>query len=384
MARRNEKISVGFLFDDTLDSNDGVAQYVKNVGAWLSSHGHSVSYIVGETKLHEWAGGEVISGAHNLKIRWGGNRLSMPIWPDKSKIKTALRSKKFDVLHVQMPYSPMMSQYVIKNAPADTAVVGTFHVFPANELAVVGSRLLRLIYGKSLRRIGEVVSVSSAAEAFAKKGFKLNTFISSNVVDLKKFEVDSANINKRPRIVFLGRLVKRKGCLQLLKAFKIVNQKMPDVELVIAGDGPLRPSLEKYVRSHNLDRNVVFKGFIDEKDKPDLLHGADIACFPSLYGESFGIVLIEAMAAGAGAVLGGDNPGYCSVLGDQPDLLINPRATQAFADRLYKLLTNRALREGLHAWQQNEVRQYDINVVGPQLEAVYASAIARLAKNSHN
>ncbi len=78
---------------------------------------------------------------------------------------------------------------------------------------------------------------------------------------------------------------------------------------------------QNYVEQNNLRSSVKFLGFVNERDKPELLASAAIACFPSLGGESFGIVLIEAMAAGASVVLGGNNPGYTSVLGDRPESL---------------------------------------------------------------
>jgi phosphatidylinositol alpha-mannosyltransferase len=103
-----------------------------------------------------------------------------------------------------------------------------------------------------------------------------------------------------------------------------------------------------------------------------------------LYGESFGIVLIEAMAAKAGVVLAGDNPGYRSVLGKQPQLLFNPSDKYSFAVRLQEMLENRKLHDQLHQWQQDEVKQYDINIVGQQVLELYSEAIARLGKKSHN
>src|SRR5581483_312331 len=100
------------------------------------------------------------------------------------------------------------------------------------------------------------------------------------------------------KIVFLGRLVERKGVKYLIKAFNLLERNLPDAHLVIAGDGPQRPALEALVKEYNLQAKVSFLGYIEEEDKPSILASAAVACFPSLYGESFGIVLAEAMAAG--------------------------------------------------------------------------------------
>jgi len=380
---KNPALSVGFLFDDTLDSSDGVAQYVKTLGAWLSSQGHQVTYLVGETKLKTWAGGPVYSMAKNQKVVFNGNRLSIPLPAKKALIKKVLAENHFDVLHVQVPYSPFMAQKVINAAGSDTAVIGSFHVAPFGKLARFGSRSLKQTYGKSLRRFDTMLSVSSAASDFAKKYYGLKSRVLPNVVDAERF-AGSSKQNIDGRIVFLGRLVERKGAPKLLKAFKLLNASVPDSSLVVAGDGPQRPQLEKFVAKNGLSNKVKFLGFIDEKAKPDLLASASIACFPSTGGESFGIVLIEAMAAGAGVVLGGDNPGYRTVLGDRPQLLIDPTNTKFFAERLDSLLTNRPQFEALHGWQLAEVHNYDVKTVGPQLVDIYRQAIAKRQQSRHN
>ncbi|MBI2285503.1 glycosyltransferase family 4 protein [Candidatus Saccharibacteria bacterium] len=386
MNQPKSRLYIGFLYDDTLDSSDGVAQQVKTLGSWLSSRGHDVSYLVGETKMRRFGGGKVYSLAKNKAVTFNGNRLSIPILTDRQKIKKVLAGRRFDVLHVQVPYSPLMSQAVINRADSSTAIVGTFHIYPSTFLAEVGARILRLLLGASLKRFDQIVSVSQPAADFAKRAFGIRTDILPNVVDVAKFShaTEKNSGGESYHIVFLGRLVKRKGCLSLLKAFALLKKTVPDIRLTVAGDGPQRPALERYVGQQKLGSSVNFTGFIKEKDKPRLLAGADIACFPSLYGESFGIVLIEAMAAGAKVVLAGQNPGYASVLSGQEELLIDPTNTEQFAARIGKLLRNEQLAEKLHGWQLAEVKKYDVATVGPEIEAIYHRAIAKAAKSRHN
>jgi phosphatidylinositol alpha-mannosyltransferase len=368
----NTGLKVGFVFDDSLDSFDGVSQQVKLLGGYFTNLGHEVRYLVGQTEMKEWQGGHVYSLARN-----------MPLPANKKAIKELIDRENFDILHVQMPYSPFMAKYVIEAAPGKTALVGTFHILPSGLLTSAGTPLLKLAYGRSLKRFDSVTAVSAAAAEFAKKTLDIESNVIPNAVDIKKFMGATVTKNERPRIVFLGRLVKRKGCLELLKAFRILRISV-DAELIIAGRGPDMPKLKKYAAKHGLGQDVQFLGFIDEKDKPALLHSADIACFPSTGGESFGIVLIEAMAAGAGVVLGGNNPGYRSVLGDQPKLLIDPKKTVEFASRLHILLTDAALATDLHKWQSETIGQYDIQVVGQKILDTYKTAIAKRAQSRHN
>src|SRR5581483_12518242 len=111
-------------------------------------------------------------------------------------------------------------------------------------------------------------------------------------------------------VLYFGRLVARKGCLQLLEAVnELVSQQLslPDFRVVICGSGPEKSKLEAYVSKHGLSPYVEFRGFIKEEDKPSYYGSADIAVFPSYGGESFGIVLLEAMASGRAAVLAANN-----------------------------------------------------------------------------
>jgi len=378
------RLKVALVFDDTLDSDDGVAQYVKTLGSWLSAQGHEVSYLVGETKISDWHGGRVYSLSTNIKVRFNGNRLSIPLPANRRRIKRLLGEKKFDVIHVMVRYSPFMAARVIKAAEANAVVVGTFHIFPSGRLSVLGSRLLRIWLRGTLSKFDEIVSVSSAASGFARSAYHIDSDIVPNAVDIKRFEQNPPVPISKNQIFFLGRLVKRKGAEQLIRAFSKLAQSNANVELVIAGDGPQRPALEALAKKLGIGNKVSFLGYIKEENKPRLLAAANIACFPSLYGESFGIVLVEAMAAGAKVVLAGDNPGYSSVLGDQPQLLVDPLDTERFAKRLQELLTDEKQADSLNHWQLETVAQYDIDTVGQKLVSIYTGQIARAVKKSNN
>jgi phosphatidylinositol alpha-mannosyltransferase len=377
LARRQAGavLKIGFVFDDSLDSYDGVAQYVKNLGAWLSSQGHEVRYLVGETKMLEWAGGKVYSLSKNKKVSFNGNQARIPLIASKRRIKKVLATEQFDVLHVQVPYSPFMAQKVINAAGKNVAIIGTFHVAPADYLSNFGGHLLRIAYGKSINRFDYILSVSSAAEKYAKNAFRLKSKILPNVVDLDFYS--SADTKTKTRdILFFGRLVQRKGARELIFAFNILQQHDKKARLTIAGKGPMEKELKNLVGSFGISEKVEFLGFIEEADKPKLLASADIACYPSTGGESFGIVLLEAMAVGAGIVIAGDNVGYRSVLGKKPELLFNPKNALSFAGKLSEFRENKNLKTKLHHWQQNEVKQYDVNIVGSNLVEIYNEAIA--------
>ncbi|MDB5161217.1 MAG: hypothetical protein JWO96_597 [Candidatus Saccharibacteria bacterium] len=375
-------VKVAFVYDDTLDGWEGVAQQVKILGGWLSARGHKVSYFVGQSKTKQWQGGKVYSLSRNAKVIFNGNRMSIPMPANKQVIRRSLAEQKPDILHVQMPHSPYMAQRVVDEASANTAIAGTFHVYPANKKVVFGSRLLKLLYFRGLRKFDAISAVSTAARGFADSAFGLASTVIPNTVDVGSLRSSAAN--EPETVVFLGRLVERKGCRQLIEAFRLVHNALPEAKLLIGGTGPKRAELEKLVQKLGLSDVVEFKGFIDEDKKGDFLAGGAVACFPSLYGESFGIVLIEAMAAGTGAVIGGHNPGYRSVLGANPYLLFDPNNKQELADKILELLRDNKKRASVSKWQAEAIGQYDVNTVGPQIEQLYARAIAKSLESRHN
>ena len=379
MASTESMLKIGFVLDDSLDKADGVQQYVLAVGGWLSKQGHDVHYLVGQTKRSDIGG--IHSLSKNVNMRFNGNRMSIPLPASQKAIKKLLTEENFDVLHVQVPYSPWLAQRIIQAAGPRTAIIGTFHIVPHSFSVTAANRALAAWTRPSLKRFDTVVSVSSAAADFARKAFGLATEVVPNVVDYARFSRAKPFEKYRDdkiTIVFLGRLVPRKGCMYLLEAVnKLLQERrnLPAFRLIVCGPGPLEKKLKTYTSEHHLAATVEFTGFIEELDKPRYLASADIAVFPSTGGESFGIVLIEAMAAGRAAVLGGDNVGYRSVLQPHAELLFPPKDITRFADKLAHYLRDKEARSEAAHWGKEYSKQFDVVVVGQELVRRYNEAL---------
>lgn len=370
-------MKIGMVIDDTIDSNDGVQQYVRTLGAWLKLRGHQVHYLAGQSKPADG----VFSLAKNIRIKFNGNTLSMPLLASSQKIKALLEHEQYDILHVQMPYSPSLAGRIIKYAPERTVIMGTFHILPYGVFNTIANKALGILQAHSLRRFNTICFVSSWAMEFAGQAYNLKGPVIPNMINLNKWKNDIAI--KPGRLVFLGRLVPRKGCRELLLAIAALPVSVRnDLEIIIAGDGPERRKLESLVK--RLGLNVTFYGYIAELDKKGLLASAQFAIFPSLGGESFGIVLLEAMAAGAGIVIGGANSGYGSVLGEVPECLIDFRPTKEAAKKLVDIIQDVRKSSDLHTKQQHLITAYDVNHVGHKIEKMYASAIAKQTKRRDN
>lgn len=375
-------MKIGFVLDDTIDKPDGVQQYVLTLGSWLSAHGHTVHYLAGASQRQDV--GPVHSLSKNVRVKFNGNWLSIPLPANSRVVRELLQRERYDVLHIQMPYSPMLAHKVVRLARPTTAVVGTFHILPQTSLVRVATHALGRWTRTSLRRFDRVFAVSPAARDFAAQAFKLADIqVLPNVVELERFQrgMPVAALRQGPPVImFLGRLVPRKGCTHLLEALAILKHNHPEqpFQAVICGKGPLDAQLKARAERLGISQDVRFTGFLSEADKPGYIASADVIVFPSTGGESFGIVLIEAMATGRPVVLAGDNPGYRSVMYEQPELLFKPQSHQALASRLFIYLSDAAARQPKISWQNKHVRQFDIETVGPQLLSAYGAVHQRL------
>ncbi|MBL8121225.1 glycosyltransferase family 4 protein [Candidatus Saccharibacteria bacterium] len=371
-------MKIGIVLDESFDGTDGIQQYMHTVGRWLTEHGHTVYYLVGSTRRTDIDG--VYSLSRNMRVKFNGNWLSMPLPTSSRKLRTLLRTLELDILHIQTPYSPFLAGKLIRFAADATAVVGTFHILPFGRMARLGSDILGKINTKTAQRFDAMMAVSPPAQVFAGKHYGFSSVVVPNPFVHDIFSVARRGklvAHSRKRIVFLGRLVPRKGARSLLKAVSEMNRyatkKLP-MEVIIAGKGSQLPRLQRYVRDHELTDIVSFPGYVSEQEKPRLLASADILVFPSSAGESFGISLLEGMAASRGVVLAGNNPGYASVVADERQL-IDPKDVSDFARKLVYWLENDSERLNMARIQHIQAQLYDIDKIGPRIERVYKQAL---------
>jgi phosphatidyl-myo-inositol alpha-mannosyltransferase len=200
-----------------------------------------------------------------------------------------------------------------------------------------------------------------------------------NGIDLEKFNPKVKKIDKyadgKINILFLGRIEERKGLAYLLQAYKILQKKFgvdwvaENLRLLIIGEGPLKEDSEKWVAENNL-KNVIFIGQV--VDPPKYYATCDIYCAPAIYGESFGIVLIEAMATGK-PVVAFANAGYKTVLGKGKgkNFLAKPRDYRTLAKRLEVLIKNPKLRKTMGDWGLKEARKYSWPIIAEKVLKFY-------------
>ncbi len=294
---------------------------------------------------------------------------------ERDEIRAVLVRENFDVLHFHEPWVPFLSAQILQeNArrehPAKT--VATFHAkLPENLRARTLSGVARPYTKPILKHIDVLTAVSPAASDMLTKLTDREITIIPNGVDLVTFKkLKNQEKSAAPTILYVGRLEGRKGVKQLIRAFAKIVAKNPDAKLLLAGSGVDRTKLEQIVESEKIP-NVEFLGFISDERKIELLQTCDVFCAPALYGESFGIVLLEAMACGIPTVAG-DNDGYADVMRGIGEIsLVNPRHVDDFARRLEILLREPALRKVWLDWADAEIGQYSYERVADLYAKTY-------------
>ena len=376
----SRQLRVAFVIDDSLDSPNGVQQNTVSLGRWLTSQDHQVTYLTSISQRRDL--GEVEAFSRLLRVRFNGNYVGTPFGVDTRRLRVFLKRRHFDIVYVQAPYSPLLAGRVITALPPDTKIIASFHSMPQGHLATIGNRLLRRLLWRSFGRIsGFICNTETMADYFQRAwGLPVRPTVIPSTIDLRPFAgaKRSFHVAGKANLLFLGRLEERKGCLDLLEALELLPDKLRR-RLVchIGGRGSLRAKIEASASASRYPDSIRIHGFISEADKAPFLASADITVFPSRGGESFGISLLEALAAHQPLVLAARNVGYETILGQRPELMFgasDPRALSACLARWLQADASR--RAEALAWQRRHIQSYNLQkVIGPRLLKLFYELI---------
>jgi len=371
-------MKIGIVCPYNIFRSGGVQEHVLAQAMELKRRGHTVKIITPKPRKFE---GQLpddmifVGNSTNVKTPIQTSA-EVGISLTRDSIDEMLESEAFDILHIHEPEVPVTGMQIL--AKAKCPVIGTFHaIYPDTPLART-METFRVPFSRTvLGKLKIMTAVSDAAASFIRKQTESEVVIVPNGIDLVKYRPKTQKDDKSDvrTILYVGRLERRKGVTYLIKAFAEAYQNDPKVQLVIAGQGPERQKLEELAKNLQLF-NVTFLGFIDDEEKIKQLQKADLFCSPALYGESFGIVLLEAMAMNT-VIVAGDNPGYASVLQERGALsLVNPKDTEEFSRRLKLLLEDDELRKSWKQWAKAYVTQFDYAKVVDAYESLYKQAVS--------
>ena len=354
----------------------GVSEHIAHLRAEFLRLGHQVTIIAPRARK---GGLQVDDGFYGV-----GRTVSIPANGSKVRltfdvtlyaaVKALMRRERFDVVHLHEPLIPVLPYMVLLNSQATN--VATFHAYRAvNPWYTAFKPYMTFV----LTRLDGRIAVSHPAREFVSQYFEGPYDVIPNGIDVERYgghvEPLPWAADGTPRILFVGRFDEsRKGFKYLLRAMTLVRQQFPRARLVVVGTGKAE-RFAGLMERHGIG-GVDFVGFVPAEELPRYYASCDLFCAPSIKGESFGLVLLEAMAS-AKPVVASAIPGYASVMtNDQEGLLVEPRDPQALALALVRLLADGALRARLAAAGRVTAERYAWPRVAARVLAVYDRAAA--------
>jgi phosphatidylinositol alpha-mannosyltransferase len=367
---------VGIVCPYNIWRGGGVQECVLALQAELEQRGHYARVLTPQSRdgrKQQLANVIFLGGGTEVKSPFATTaQLSASANPDA--LQAVLDDENFDVLHFHEPWVPILSRQLLSRS--QSANVATFHAkLPDTIMSRTIERVITPYTKSILKYFDTLTAVSPAAGQYVKTLTHKPLTIVPNGIDLKKYQSsgEAAKSNGN-HILYIGRLERRKGIRYLLKAFKLLKARVPDAKLTIAGDGADHQKLQIFVRENKIS-GVTFAGFVDETEKLRLLKKADLFCSPAIFGESFGIVLLEAMATGT-VTIAGNNPGYSAVMQGRGAIsIVNPKDTPEFARRMELLLQDDEIRQLWRSWAAKHVAQFDYSRVVDAYESLYKQAL---------
>lgn len=365
-------MKIGFVVDDHMGRPGGVQEYVRGLRHELERRGHRTVIFSGGGGSREHG---VVPVGISLPLRGSGSSTSIPLtvvppW----RLRRLLMEEACDVLHVMAPYSPTLGGRLLVSSRAAHVMTFLVAIEPAWYRQALG--LLATVQRRSLDRFDQRIAISGAAARSGRALYGGDYLIVPVGVAVERFRPP----DERPArdrlftIVYVGRLERRKGVAHLLRAVARLERQTLDFRVEIGGDGPERAALERLASELGL-RRVRFHGYITPEALPGFLHSGDVFCAPATYAESFGIVLVEAMAAGL-PIVAAANAGYAEVLAAHPgNLLVPPGNDHLLAGALAACMAAPGYCERVGSRNLAASAAYSWQAVASRIESLYDAAL---------
>jgi phosphatidylinositol alpha-mannosyltransferase len=363
----------------------GVQNHIRDLAAWLGRQGHE-AIIVAPRGSGEPAANVLEIGRQKLFGLHGTvTEISFAASSDMARLRRAMSGFRPDLVHLHTPWTPLLPWQVWRALAVPT--VSTFHATLPDPRSLMGRGLLAAAR-YFLRNVDAAIAPSHVPARSLPSGPDLAEIaIIPPAVDLSAwFEAGAHGRDwpdrDDPLVAFLGRLEHRKGIDVLMQAWPDVSRAFPRARLVIAGSGPLDRSVHAWCEGR---AGVSWLPAPDAASARALIGQASILVAPSRYGESFGIVLAEAMAAGAAPVAAA-NDGYADTLAGPHagDLLFPPDDARALAARIAALLAAPERLAAIRGWGLERGRSLDISTIGLRYESLFQAVLDRRAKRSRD
>jgi phosphatidylinositol alpha-mannosyltransferase len=348
----------------------GVANHITFLYKELLKTGHEVKIITpysGNSDLIE--NKDILPIGKPVSISSAGSVARITLSPMlSSPVKAALEREKFDIIHLHDPLYSTLTLTVLHHSK--TANIGTFHAFQKTRIPY---HLISPLFQGAFNKLHGRIAVSEPAKRFISRYFPAEYNIIPNGIDFKRFSTPLPPIEKlrddKLNILFVGRAEKRKGLNFLLEAYPLIKREIPQSRLVIVGP-ETRQKYEHIAKKLAL-ADVAFTDYVPNDDLPAYYQAADVFCSPATGGESFGIILLEAMAASK-AIVASSIDGYASLINNGVEgLMVPPKDITALANAIIGLLKDEPRRRdmGMHGRQKAE--QYSWSNIAKAINEYY-------------
>ncbi len=354
----------------------GVSVHINKLSGQFREWGHSVRVIAPCSAPQTIEDEDFIPMGRPVPVPSGGSiaRVSFSVWL-QPRIKEMLQREKFDVVHLHEPFSGFVPLNVLSQTAAmGTPNVATFHSFQGTWLYHVG---VKRVVMRHFRMLQGRIAVSPPAYLYISGHFPAGYRIIPNGIDVEEFATAEPFPHLRDgmiNLLFVGRLEKRKGLKYLLSAFSKLKWDWPNLRLLVVGAGSPDEDSYRIMSERNL-KDVEFLGRVTDEEKARYFKSADIFCSPATGRESFGIVLLEAMAAGK-PVVATNIDGYASVITHgEEGLLVEPKSDNALAEAISSLLDAPRLRDSLAERGRKKANEYRWEIVAGKVMDYYETLL---------
>ena len=362
-------MKVGFISFHSFANPGGVKNHILGLSKEFEKKGIETKIIVPRRKIWEKYEKNIILLGTSIPLNVAGTQGDLVFNLNPLAIKKLLEREQFDVLHFHNFIAPSAIQILEKS---DSLNIITSH---ANvEAMPLIKKMIGGLNNSINRKVSGVIGVAPFnLDLFDK--FEGPKEVIPNGVDLLEFNPSIKRLNKfdqkKINILFLGRIEERKGLIYLLKAYKILKRKYNNIRLIIVGDGPLKNECQEYVQANKLD-DVFWEGKQTGKIVAQYYSTCDIYCSPAIFGESFGIVLLEAMASKK-PVVAFSNTWYKELLKvtKGENFLVTPKDEVELSSKLEKLIIDEKLRKEMGEWGLKEVEKYSWDKVADRVLNFY-------------
>ena len=366
----NRKLRIGIVCPYSWDFPGGVQNHVRDLAEFLISNGHYVEVLAPATEsedLPEY----VVSAGRAISIPYNGAvaRILFGVVAN-NRVRSWIHEGNFDLMHLHEPAIPSLS--LLACWAGEGAMVGTFHAAAKYQKAIVA---IGPILEPVIEKLSARIAVSESARLTLTAHLETDAIVIPNGIYADNYRDGLPRTEWQGNTIgFLGRFEEdRKGLPVLLEALPIISRFIPNIRVLIAGPGDSEEVLEKV--DPQLRHRVEFLGQISEEDKADFLASVSLYIAPNTGGESFGIILAEAMAGGA-AVVASNIPAFADVLGDgQYGALFESEDSESLAKEIINLLRDDAKRKELAAAGAIHAQRFDWSQVGEEIFEVYELAM---------